>query len=294
MAPFPQLRTFLEVFRTGSISRAAETLGMTQPAASAHVRGLETQLGKALFHRHARGVEPTRVAEDLARRIEQPFDRLELEFDAVRVRGVGASGTVTLVGPAEIVRARFLPAITALREAGLEVRVETGGQDAIYDRLKSGAADLAVTASQRPDAEIGFRTLLVETLLPVASAKWARRTLGDDRRFGAALGYPPIAYDGDLPLIREVLQAEGAQALPPVIAASDLGMVADLVLAHQGWSVLPDYLVGAALSSGAAVALTTTRPLPVNAINLAWMKSALRHPRVAFARDAVLRVFEPS
>ncbi|WP_420209770.1 LysR family transcriptional regulator [Escherichia coli] len=45
MSHLSHLRTFLEAYRSGSFSKAAELLGITQPAASQHIQSLET-LGK--------------------------------------------------------------------------------------------------------------------------------------------------------------------------------------------------------------------------------------------------------
>lgn len=65
------LRTFVEVHRRGSISEAARLLGLTQPAVSGHIATLEAQLGRPLFQRHARGVVPTAIADDLAASLGQ-------------------------------------------------------------------------------------------------------------------------------------------------------------------------------------------------------------------------------
>ena len=59
------LRAFREVCRLGSISAAAEHLGYTQSAVSRQLAGLETQLGRSLVRRHARGVVPTAAGEVL-------------------------------------------------------------------------------------------------------------------------------------------------------------------------------------------------------------------------------------
>ncbi len=42
MSHLSHLRTFLEAYRSGSFSKAAELLGITQPAASQHIQSLET------------------------------------------------------------------------------------------------------------------------------------------------------------------------------------------------------------------------------------------------------------
>ncbi|NTG84906.1 LysR family transcriptional regulator [Agrobacterium rhizogenes] len=51
------LRIFVEVARSGSLSSAAASLGLTQPAVSYQIRRIEEQMGVTLFHRQHRGVE---------------------------------------------------------------------------------------------------------------------------------------------------------------------------------------------------------------------------------------------
>ena len=60
-----QLRSFLTVVETGSISTAAHALGVKQPALSKSIRRLEKQLGVELFERQPRGVTPTNYGETL-------------------------------------------------------------------------------------------------------------------------------------------------------------------------------------------------------------------------------------
>ena len=67
------LRTFLADHRTGSITAAADLLGLAQPTVTAQVRSLEQLLGRPLFD--AAGVAPT-AAPTLARRIAEPLDQI--------------------------------------------------------------------------------------------------------------------------------------------------------------------------------------------------------------------------
>ena len=50
----PRMRTFMEVFRQRSISGAARSLNLTQPAVSQHIAGLEVAIGRPLFERLVR------------------------------------------------------------------------------------------------------------------------------------------------------------------------------------------------------------------------------------------------
>jgi LysR family transcriptional regulator, transcriptional activator of the cysJI operon len=74
------LKTLVEVIRTGSLSRAAETLHVTQPAVSRRVKFMEDQYGCALLDRSGSSVRPTeagRLVYDKARAV------LEIEADLV-------------------------------------------------------------------------------------------------------------------------------------------------------------------------------------------------------------------
>ncbi|MFC0032635.1 LysR family transcriptional regulator [Micromonospora chaiyaphumensis] len=59
------LRSFVTAVRAGSISRAAATLGQTQPALSQQLRKLESVVGRPLLHRSPSGVSTTRAGEEL-------------------------------------------------------------------------------------------------------------------------------------------------------------------------------------------------------------------------------------
>jgi DNA-binding transcriptional LysR family regulator len=63
------LRTFLAVYRAGSVTRGAELLGLSQPTVTAQIRSLEADLGQPLFERLPRGMAPTVAADELARRV---------------------------------------------------------------------------------------------------------------------------------------------------------------------------------------------------------------------------------
>ena len=67
------LRSFVAVASAGSISSAAQSLHIAQPALSVQIKQLEEQLGAALFDRHPRGVVPTAVGERLGCRNRLPL-----------------------------------------------------------------------------------------------------------------------------------------------------------------------------------------------------------------------------
>lgn len=79
--------TFLTVCRTGSLTRAAAELHVTQPAVSQHIRQLERHYGCRLFSKTGRGVEPTSAGQLLYRALdvaENDETRLRAELTALQ------------------------------------------------------------------------------------------------------------------------------------------------------------------------------------------------------------------
>ena len=97
-----QLKTFVAVAQDGSITRAAERLFLSQPAASAHIKALEDTLGITLFDRTVRGMRLTSQGELILAKAEQTLcTHREILEEARRVKGcmtgrlrLGAGGSV--------------------------------------------------------------------------------------------------------------------------------------------------------------------------------------------------------
>lgn len=284
------LRTFLDAYRSGSLTRAANRLGITQPAASAHIQSLETAFSKTLFIRQARGVAPTAAADELARAIAPHLDALEASLDVLKLRPGNVEGTVHMAGPAEFLSVRLLPTILPLQARGLKFRLQTGNRDRVRALLDEGAVDLVVTTSKPDDTTHGHVEIGRERLLLVASPDVARQIKG--RSLTAALlgDLPCFAYDEHLPLVREFAQTVFGE--PPlyqaVVTAPDLRLLANAMAVGTGWSVLPDYLAADYIASGRMVELPTIRPGPENLLYLVWNKGTMRHPRTAYVRDHIV------
>ncbi|WP_413204967.1 LysR family transcriptional regulator [Rhodospirillum sp. A1_3_36] len=290
MTHLTHLRTFLDVYRSGSITQAARRLGITQPAASAHVAALEEIVGHPLFFRRARGVTPTPAADDLAQAIAGHLDGIEAAMGAVRVRAATVTGTVHVIGPAEYLSARVAETLAPLIGQGLHLRIQTGNRTQIRTALAEGHVDLALLASPPDGPGWGFAEVGRERLIPLAAPEMANRLKGRPLTAELLRELPCVAYDESLPLIGPfVSQVFGVEAdMTTVATAPDLRLVAGLARSGAGWTVLPDYLCAEDLSTGRLTALPIDGPGPENTLYLAWNKAALRHPRVVHARDFLL------
>jgi len=283
-----QLRTFVEVYRCRSLSEAGRALGLTQPAVSQHIASLETQLSMPLFERHTRGVRPTAVADDLSASIGNSLDLAEQALAMTRSRSLSLSGTVHIAAPSDYLSEHLASKLGPLVTAGLDLRFQMGGRDALYDLLLADRVHLGITASLPDDPRLAFQQVDEESLLAVATPRNAAfiENLGLQRWLSQT---PYVAYDLDRPLIRNWLSHNNivVEQLPSV-TAPDLRVLRTMVCAGIGWSVLPDYLTQNQRENGTLVEIPAPVSNPQNKFYLVWVRSALRHPRVAYARDMVI------
>ena len=94
MPKLRQLRHFVTIAEEGQITRAAQKLNLAQPALSSGVAQLESQLGVALFHRHAHGVSLTSAGEAYLGKVLVALTALEDAELTVRALGRAARDTV--------------------------------------------------------------------------------------------------------------------------------------------------------------------------------------------------------
>lgn len=160
------------------------------------------------------------------------------------------------------------------------MRIQTGDKKSLYELLLSDAVDLAVTASSPEDPRLGSHLIGTETLVAVTLPSMA-----DD-----GIGAPFVSYDLDLPLIRTWIAANGLSldGRRPVVSVPDLRVLRSLVLSGAGWTVLPDYLCKSDIEADRLAETPAHAKRPGNGLRLVWAKGALRHPRIAYARDLLL------
>jgi DNA-binding transcriptional LysR family regulator len=120
------LRLFDAVYRARSVSRAAEQLELTQPAASQGLTRLRALIHDPLFVRAPGGVRPTPKAERLAQPVRQALVTLEQALGETAGFDPRESKRLFRIHMSDIGEARFLPQLmSALRAQAPGVRVET-------------------------------------------------------------------------------------------------------------------------------------------------------------------------
>jgi DNA-binding transcriptional LysR family regulator len=291
------LRTFLEVHRSGALSRAASTLHLSQPAVTQHIKALESELGRPLFVRLPRGVAPTPLADALAGEITGPLDALTSVAVSFGAGAAAEDATLLLGGPADCLSERIIPALAPLTTAGMRLRVRSGLTKPLISLLAAAELDVVVATTPTRQRGVLVRPLFDETLVLVASPSIARRiditrlSRGDP----AAIAHVPLlAYAEDLPLVRRYWRSVFASTAPPVprIVVDDLRAIVEAVVRDGGVSVIPSYLMRRELDRGDAVQLLNPPSPPTNTLYVAYRSG--RQPRHVTATVEHLLALAPS
>lgn len=162
-----EIRTAWHVVQAGTVSGAAEALGVHHATIIRHIDALEGRLGVRLFQRHARGYTPTEAGRALAqvgRVTEEQFAQLGTRLTGT---GNGIEGDLvvtTLPTLAPLLRAPLAGLLE--RYPNLTLRVHTERRIA---RLEYGEAHLAVRAGPRPTEPDN----VVQALMPLKVALFA-------------------------------------------------------------------------------------------------------------------------
>jgi DNA-binding transcriptional LysR family regulator len=149
-----QLQAFLEVARARSVSRAADSLFLTQPALTARIQGLERDLGAQLFVRTPRGMKLTEAGDAFLPYAARAIETLADGRRMVNAFERGGAGKLAL-GAAPAVSTYVLPAVLARFSVGhprVAVSVRTGHSEELLDLVVRDRVDLGlVRALRHPD-----------------------------------------------------------------------------------------------------------------------------------------------
>ncbi|RAG84016.1 LysR family transcriptional regulator [Streptacidiphilus pinicola] len=294
-----QLRTFLAVYRAGSLTAAARLVGLTQPTVTTQLRALEDHMGRQLFERLPRGVTPTPAADDLAARLAAPMDALEAIATTSGTLGETVpEPPVLLAGPAEFL-AVVVPSLGPLLKQGVRLRITTGLSEDLLAGLRAGSYDLVVSTIRPRGRTLTAEPLADEDFVLVAAPDWSDK-IDHDLLIrdgpGALADLPLISYADDLPILRRYWRHVFNTRLvaEPALVIPDLRAVKAAVLAGFGVTVLPRYLCTAEIADGSLRLLLDPEDAPINTGFLAQRAGAHPLPHVALVRDHLVQVARSS
>ena len=189
------MQVLVQLAELGSVRRAAQAVGMTQPGVSQILADLERMLDVTLFHRHARGVRPTPACTDVLPLARQMLLGLAASAEAVSARRDLGQGVVRLIASTSAINGLLVRALPEFNRANpaIQVQVREGERDDQMLAIARGEIDLALC--RQP---------------PVVPEGWSFHALLEDRFVVACAADHPLARRRNL----ELAQLAGQTWLP--------------------------------------------------------------------------------
>lgn len=232
-----QLTAFVTVAELGSVTRAADSLHLTQSSVTRQIQALEQELGVTLFERTRNGMTPTIAGRVMAERSRSAL--LELGRARAEITPMPtATGTVTVGLLESIAEAIGLPlATTVLHEyPGLDLCLVVSDSGRLQRRMDEGELDVSLTAESPGITALSPTPLATEQLWAIAPANALLRAdvpvaLRDVAEHPMVL--PPLGS-----ALRDLLDSLDAR-FRAVVTTASLRIQKQLVVGGRGWAVLP-------------------------------------------------------
>jgi DNA-binding transcriptional LysR family regulator len=232
-----ELLQLLAVADEGSIRRASEALGLTQPGLSKNIRLIEQRLGMTVFNRTPSGAVPTELGNLLLQRGRQIVMVLANLQRDLRHSTAENGGHVSFgCGPAivNVVQQKVIPHCQTYHP-GISINLEIGVPATIVQLVAQGALEFAVCTSDGAPNLAGASARLIAELVPVfvvrrghPLAQQSRVTLADLARWKLAIPHMPprfLAWFGEVTgadTIAIGVQCDDIRLLASICAHSDM------------------------------------------------------------------------
>lgn len=261
---------------TGSVTRAADTLHLTQSALSHQLRDIETRLAVPLFLRLGRRMVLTPAGERVLAASRRVLDEINRAEDDLRQIAQHGKGVLRLCSQCNT-GYHWLPPLLEdfhRRHPGIDVQIVVNATDRPHDALLEGQIDLAFVTDEPDDSRIATAPLFKDELVAVVAPghPFSTRRHVEPKDFAGLhlLLYSSARRGGNS--IRNVVERAGVE--PARVSQVPLTeAILELVRAGQGVGVMASWAIEPAVTSRAVRAVRIGRRGVHRSWSAAWLKS---------------------
>jgi LysR family transcriptional regulator, regulator for metE and metH len=255
------LRMVVTVASDGSLTRAGETLHVSQPALSRHLRQLESRVGASLFLRTGSRMVPTAIGELMLRHAASVLERLATAEQELQSSG-GIERRVVRVGTECYTGYHWLPAVSnrfavAHPNVAIDIAFDAAGDP--LPMLRDRQIDVALLTEPRQVRGINATKLFTDELVAAVAPhhEWATRPFLAPKDFKDVrlllLSSPETSY-----VVSRFLKPARVKA-KHMADVQLVGAMAALIEADFGVGVLPSWTIATEVRAGRLVPLRLGR-----------------------------------
>ena len=242
------LHILLAVVQTGSMSKAARQLSVSNPVVTKAVADLERTLGVRLLERNPRGVELTEYGRTMLVHSNAAFNELRQGVKSIE-RLIDPSAGEVRVGTSPRLAASFVTAVIdrlSRRYPRIVTHVVAGTSEMQQRNLRERNVDLLVfrKTSYFADEQVVDFDFLYESPYVVAVGKknpWVRRRRIELAELANELWVLPAPHDLFGPFIVDAFRASGLEFPRAAVVGSALEMCANLLRTNRYLTILPEF-----------------------------------------------------
>jgi DNA-binding transcriptional LysR family regulator len=285
------IELFIRVVETGSFSKAAGEIAITQPTATKVVAAMERRLGARLLHRSTRGVTPTEVGalyyekcKLIAREIDEA-DNLATLLQS-KVGGMLRVSTSVAFG-----RRVLVPLVLRYMQQHRDVTIDLSFDDRYVNLVEQGV-DLAIRMGPMADSTLGARYLGTNPWLMVAApaylARCGRPGSAADLSVHDCVVYSSVQGDDRWSLATASGEKLSVRVKGP-LRSNNLSAVLGAARAGMGLAVLPWYVARESLADGSVERVLADHGLPVQEVHAVFPSPKLVPLKVTSFSDFLQR-----
>lgn len=268
-------RVFYWTTKTGSLSKAAEELHITQPAVSHTIKQLEAALGGQLFFRTAKGVTLTVEGEVLFRYVEQAFSSMKIGEKAIADMHSLHSGEINIGASDTLCKYYLLPYLEAFHEGhpGVRIRVTNRTTPETLALLKEGKIDFGIVSLPASDKQIDFReSSSIQDCL--VGGKAYTHLAQSPLSLTDLQDYPLLLLENGASTRRFIddYAASNGVALTPEFELGSIDLLVQFAKRGFGLAFVIGEYVAEELAAGDLIKIPLATPIPVRKIGLATLR----------------------
>jgi DNA-binding transcriptional LysR family regulator len=286
-----QLEVFSRTAELGSLSKAAETLRMSNAAASRHLSALEERLAVQLIERNTRRLWLTEAGQELLQRCSPLLNEFAEAEDAVSDRALSPKGMLRVTSSLSFAMIYLAPMLPAFRGLYPNLSVQIIAANRYPDFIEAGI-DVAIrTREHEPDSNIIVRRIgqmrRVLAAAPSYLASHGRPEAPADLARHNMLIYN-LANDPYSLRLRKA-NAEQTIRIAPTLDSNDGQVIRGAALVGLGLLIQPLYIVQGDISAGKLVPVLMDWELPLLTMNIAYQNRVRLPAKIRVFSDFLVK-----